>query len=228
MGLQTVLFDFDGTIADTLPVSFKAFNYVFNKYDKRNLTDKEIMQLFGPIEDVIIRNQLHNQEKVEYAIEDFYDQYEKGHQREFERLADIQNMLDAMKELDMNLGIITGKSRRSLTLSLEILNLYDYFDVTISGDEVKAPKPNPEGIQKALNLLHNVPSDAVFIGDSQADMAAGDAANVITIAAQWFSTIQSANFEARPSHICKTIPDLIKLVKKYKYGNVVIKDGKPK
>ena len=223
VGLQTVLFDFDGTIADTLPVSFEAFKYVFDKYDKRTMTDKEIIQLFGPSEDVIIRKYLVNKEKVEYAIEDYYDHYEKGHNREFECLTDIQDMLTVLKEMDLNLGIITGKSRRSLTLSLEILNLYDYFDVTISGDEVKEPKPNPEGIFKSLTLLHNAPSEAVFVGDSQADMAAGSSAKVTTIAAQWFSTVQSTMYETKPSHLCKTIPDFIKLIKKYKNEKFVTK-----
>ena len=215
VGLQTILFDFDGTIADTLPVSFEAFKYVFDKYDKRTMTDHEIVQLFGPIEDVIIRNHLSDKDKVEYAIEDFYHQYEIGHHREFESLADIHEMLNLVKDLDINLGIVTGKSRRSLTLSLEILNLYDYFDVTISGDEVKVAKPNPEGIQKALHLLHNTPSEAIFVGDSQADIAAGYSANVKTIAAQWFKTVQSTVYETKPSHVCKTIPDFIKLIKKY-------------
>ena len=63
--------DFDGTIADTLPVSFEAFRYVFNKYDQRSLTDEEIIQLFGPIEDVIIRNHLRNKEKVERFLNNF-------------------------------------------------------------------------------------------------------------------------------------------------------------
>lgn len=220
MSLQTVLFDFDGTIADTLPVCFDAFRYVFNKYDQRNITNEEIIELFGPNEDVIIRKHLQNKGKVEHAIEDFYDQYEKGHNREFECLTEIQEMLDILKDMDVNLGIITGKSRRSLTLSLETLNLYDYFDVTISGDEVKENKPSPEGIQKALKLLHNEPSQALFVGDSQVDMAAGASAKVTTIAAQWFSMVQSSTYETKPSHICKTLPDFIKLIKKYTHNPV--------
>ena len=223
VGLQTVLFDFDGTIADTLPVSFEAFKYVFHKYDKRAMTDHEIIHLFGPIEDVIIRNHLWNKEKVEYAIEDFYDYYEEGHNRDFEHIGKIDEMLNVLKDMDVNLGIITGKSRRSLTLSLEILHLYDYFDVTISGDEVKAPKPNPEGIQKALQLLHNTPSEAIFVGDSQADMAAGKSASVTTIAAQWFKTVQSTTYVTKPSHVCKTIPDFIKVIRKYKNASTVSK-----
>lgn len=217
VSLQTVLFDFDGTIADTLPVSFEAFRYVFNKYDQRSLTNEEIIQLFGPIEDVIIRNHLRNKEKVEHAIEDFYDLYEKEHNREFEYLTEIQEMLDVLKDMDINLGIVTGKSRRSLTLSLELLNLYDYFDVTISGDEVKTPKPDPEGIQKSLFLLHNDPSEAIVVGDSQVDIAAGASAHVTTIAAQWFSTVQTSLYGTKPTHICKTLPDFIKLIKKYKH-----------
>jgi len=44
------------------------------------------------------------------------------------------------------------------------------FDVTITGDEVKKPKPDPEGIQKCLGLLHNSTDEVIFVGDSETDI----------------------------------------------------------
>ena len=212
MRLKTILFDFDGTIADTLPAAFDAFKYVFKKYDGKDVTDEDIIGLFGPIEDELLRKNLNQKNKLEQAIEDYYDRYEKGHDREFEGLEKIQQMLDQLKEMDLNLGIVTGKSRRSLTFSLEALGIYDYFDVTIAGDDVRNPKPDKEGIEKCMKLLHNKPSEVLFIGDSESDIAAGASAGVQTAAAQWFSTVQTTEFQTKPDVAFSSISDFCQFV----------------
>ncbi|MGM9931051.1 HAD family hydrolase [Pradoshia sp.] len=212
MELKTILFDFDGTIADTLPAAFDAFRYVFKKYDGKEMTDEDIVQYFGPIEDEMLRKHLEHKDKLNQAIEDFYEQYEKGHDREFEGLEKIQEMLEQFKEMDLNLGIVTGKSRRSLTFSLEALGIYDYFDVTIAGDDVKNPKPDKEGVEKCMKLLQNKPSEVLFVGDSESDMAAGAAAGVKTAAAQWFSTVQTSDFKTEPDYTFTSISDFCQYI----------------
>lgn len=52
----------------------------------------------------------------------------------------------------MKLGIVTGKARRSLDISLKALRMDHYFDVIITGDGVINPKPHPEGVMEALSL----------------------------------------------------------------------------
>ena len=212
MRLKTILFDFDGTIADTLPASFAAFRYVFKKYDDKEVSDEEIVRLFGPIEDELLRKHLKNKNKLEQAIEDYYDHYEKGHDQEFEGLENIQQMLEQFKEMDLNLGIVTGKSRRALTFSLEALGIYDYFDVTIAGDDVKNPKPDKEGVEKCMKLLQNKTSEVLFVGDSESDMAAGASAGVPIVAAQWFSTVQTSDFKTKPDFLFTSIPEFCEFV----------------
>ncbi|WP_081742054.1 MULTISPECIES: HAD hydrolase-like protein [Bacillaceae] len=56
--IKAVLFDFDGTLADTLPVCFLAFESVFKKFDERDVTTEEIKSMFGPSETGIIRENL--------------------------------------------------------------------------------------------------------------------------------------------------------------------------
>lgn len=215
MEIKTILFDFDGTLADTLPSSFAAFRYVFEKYDDRTLDDEEIVKMFGPIEDKILRDHLNNQECIEEAIDDYYAKYDQEHNREFEKLDEIKDLLNHLKELELNIGIVTGKSRRALTISLELLEIYNYFDVTITGDEVKKPKPDPEGIQKCLGLLHNSTDEVIFVGDSETDIKAGMAANVRTVAAQWFSTVQTTKFEIEPNKKFDSIHEFLSFVEEH-------------
>jgi pyrophosphatase PpaX len=63
---------------------------------------------------------------------------------------------------------------------------------------VEKPKPDPEGILKALNVFGATKDEAVMIGDSNADIKAGNAAGVRSFAVQWLSVSQSSTFEIAP------------------------------
>ncbi|ETT66145.1 HAD family hydrolase [Paenibacillus sp. FSL H8-0457] len=204
--IQAVLFDFDGTLADTLPLSFKAFRAVFLKYEGQRLTDVEIVQTFGPTEEEIIANHLSNSAHVDEAVEYYYEVFEQDFQEHVQVSEAVQDLIVKLSDLRIPMVIITGKSRRCLDICLRNLKLDGYFAATITGDEVERSKPDPEGIFKAVQLLGLRTSDVVFVGDSDADIAAGKSAQVLTIGAHWFDTVQNAQFAVEPDNIF-TRPD---------------------
>ncbi len=95
--IKAVLFDFDGTLADTLPVSFKAFQSVFKKYDKRDVSREELVAMFGPTEDEIILRNLDAKGSVPEAIRDYYQLYEQGHPSQVHKSDEIERMLRTIK-----------------------------------------------------------------------------------------------------------------------------------
>lgn len=56
--MRTILFDFDGTVADTLPLIFTAFRSTFQRFLQEHYTDEQIVALFGPTETGILQNRL--------------------------------------------------------------------------------------------------------------------------------------------------------------------------
>lgn len=197
--MKAFIFDFDGTVADTLPVCFYAFRSVFKEYDQRELTTQEIVNMFGPSETGIIRGNL-NHHNIDEAIELFYSKYEEKHEELVYNSKMMHEFLSLLKGDGYSLGIVTGKAKRSLDLSLDKLNMKSYFDVFISGDDVDQPKPHPEGILKAIHMLGVNKDEVAFIGDSDADISAGKAAEVLTIGVHWLPTVQSATFKEEPDH----------------------------
>src|SRR5699024_11363565 len=103
----------------------------------------------------------------------------------------IIQLLEALKRKGYRLGIITSKGRRSLHISLEKLNMLNYFDDMIAYEDVSAPKPNPEGIVKLMEKYSASPNETLFYGDSDADIEAGLAAGVCTIGVSWFFSQRS-------------------------------------
>ncbi|WP_438444890.1 HAD family hydrolase [Gorillibacterium sp. sgz5001074] len=195
MLLKAVLFDFDGTLADTLPAAFHAFQEVFARYDQRTVTVEELVAMFGPTEDQILETHLANKAALPQAIEDFYEIYSRKHAEGMTPDRDILFLLRFLKERDIRVGIVTGKSRRALDISSEALQLTGLWDVAVTGEDTERPKPHPEGIRKALSALGATEDEALFLGDSHADIAAGQAAGIRTFGVSWMSVSQSPDLQ---------------------------------
>lgn len=211
--IKAIIFDFDGTVANTLPICDYAFQSVFKEFDDRELTVEEIRSMFGPSETGIIKENLWNIDKMN-AIELFYKKYSENHEELVNINVEIIEMLESLKAKQIKLGIVTGKARRSLDISLKALQMDHLFEVIITGDDVNKPKPDPEGIFKALSLLNVGINEAMYIGDSDADIEAGLRANVYTIGVKWLPDYQPNKFLIEPNRIFENAYELNKLIEK--------------
>lgn len=73
--MKTVIFDFDGTLANTLPLCFAAFREVFQQFDDITYTDDDIVAMFGPPEEEMLTMHLRSTASSE-AIERYFALYE--------------------------------------------------------------------------------------------------------------------------------------------------------
>ncbi len=211
--IKAVIFDFDGTLADTLPVCFYAFQEVFKEFDNLEVTPEEIKAMFGPSETGIIRGNLLNRNH-DQAIELYYQKYSERHGDLVQENKEIRDLLQQLINKEYKLGIVTGKARKSLDISLDCLNMKGLFDVIITGDDVSMPKPHPEGILKALELVGVQNNEAIFIGDSDADILAGLQAEVQTFGVQWLPNYQTLEFSHEPNQIYRSINDFLLTLEK--------------
>ncbi|MCD2136755.1 HAD family hydrolase [Salinicoccus halitifaciens] len=207
--IRAVIFDFDGTLADTLPLCYHAFQTVFKTFDGKDFTDEEIRSLFGPAEPAIIEEHLVSDEK-ESAIDLYFKTYTENHDDFVIRNDKMHTLITGLKEKGIKLGIVTGKSRKSLEISLKRLGMENFFDCKISGDDVDRPKPDPEGIFTVLNKLNLRKDEVVFLGDSDADIGAGMSAGVWTIGVQWLPNVQTSHFSTEPDEVYKEIDDFMR------------------
>lgn len=95
IGIKAVIFDFDGTLADMLPVCFLAFESVFKKFDHREGTSEEIKAMFRPSETGFIRKNLNNNHNE--AIELYYKIYRERHENLVQKNEDINTLLRKLK-----------------------------------------------------------------------------------------------------------------------------------
>lgn len=93
-----IIFDLDGTLADTLPVCFDAYRLAFAKYVARQWTDDQIRALFGPSEEGVIRHVVPT--RAEECLEEYLRYYDRCHERCPRPFAGIDALLDRLRRGD--------------------------------------------------------------------------------------------------------------------------------
>lgn len=177
-----VIFDVDGTLTSTNELIFAAFNFIAKKYLDKTFTNEQIMKLFGPPEDVILRELCGD--NFESAQKDYYEFYSDNHQ-----LASIYpgiiELLENLKSKNIFLSVYTGKGRKAALITLDKLNISGYFDMIVTGDDVENHKPHPEGILVFLNKFNLKKERVLMIGDAPSDIKAAKSAGVKVASVLW-------------------------------------------
>ena len=178
------IFDIDGTLTSTNQLIFDSFNFIAKKYLSRTFTDDEIISLFGPTEDVILKQWCGD--RYEEARNDYYKYYSDHHG--IAGLYDgIKEILHHLKSKGYPIGIFTGKGRTASLITLEKLGVDHYFDLIVTGDDVENHKPSPEGILKFINHFGLKPGRVLMIGDSVSDVKASREAGTKIASVLWDS-----------------------------------------
>ncbi|HZW39969.1 MAG TPA: HAD family hydrolase [Ignavibacteriaceae bacterium] len=206
-----IIFDIDGTLTSTNQLIFASFNYVAKKYLNRTYKDEELIKLFGPTEDVILRQWCPD--NYDEARKDYYNFYSENH-----HMADLYpgiiDILKYLKSKNIYLSIYTGKGNEASVITLKKLGIYEYFDLIITGDHVKEHKPSPEGIHLFMQQFNLQNDEVLMIGDSHVDIKAARAANVKVVSVIWDSLSIDKVKALGTDYLFKTVEDLYEFIKK--------------
>jgi HAD superfamily hydrolase (TIGR01549 family) len=178
------IFDIDGTLTSTNQLIFDSFNHIAIKYLGKSFSDEEIIAMFGPPEDEIIKKLCGD--KYEEARNEYFLYYKKNHWKA-ELYSGINDIVEYLKNRKYPLGIFTGKGRQASLITLKKLGVDHYFDLIVTGDDVKNHKPSPEGILKFVNKFKFKPERVLMIGDSDGDVKASKDAGVKIASVLWDS-----------------------------------------
>lgn len=181
-----IIFDIDGTLTSTNELIFATFNHIAQKYEGRTYTDEEIIAMFGPTEDVILREKF-NGDKFKEVYDEYYKFYRENHPRMADLYPGIVDILKEIKQRKIYTSIFTGKGRKTTEITLEILGIKKFFDMIVTGDDVVNHKPSPEGIFQFLNKFKLNKNEVLMVGDSIADIIAAREAGIDIASVVWDS-----------------------------------------
>ncbi len=186
-GIKGLIFDLDGTIADTMPAHFIAWRETLKKQGI-DFTIELFMELAGiPLYGTVERlNEMFNKNidplKVGEAKEDLF-------RAVLHRTKVVEPVADIIKEyygkLPMSVG--TGGQRTIAEQTLRIVGMDKYFDILVTSDDISNPKPHPETFLKCAELMNVEPEFCQVFEDGALGMnAARDAGMKVTDVTQYY------------------------------------------
>jgi len=188
LAVDAVLFDLDGTLADTAPDLAAALNCVRND---RGLESLPLAQL-RPYASHGARGLLGaglgvGPEHETYpALRDaFLDHYAAALCVQSTLFAEVAELLDAIEARALKWGIVTNKAARFTAPLLDALGLSSRAGAIVCGDTTPHAKPHPAPLLFAADRLGIAPLRCVYVGDAERDVIAGAAAGMPTIVASY-------------------------------------------
>ena len=198
---QAVIFDFDGTLADTFPAIHAAWNAALEPILGRTFTRDEVINRFGPSDEGMLERELADFpfQTLQDAIEVYFRAYEAAHDQIF-AFEGVEELLQELETRAVPTAVMTGKGRRAADISLRHLGWQGRFPVLVTGTEILDPKPAPAGPLFAAKQLGFAPQNCLYIGDSPADLGAARAAGMKPVVAGWHSYFLPQLREMKPEN----------------------------
>ena len=182
---RAILFDLDGTLVDTIALLLGSMRHAFDRVGLPRPTDAAWTAGIGTPLTTQFREFVAEDASVARLVA-AYREYQLAHHDAFTRCYEgIPALVRRLEERGHQIGIVTSKADHLADRALAWVGLAGHVDVVIGADSVARHKPDPEPVRVALARLGVAPADAVFVGDSPHDVAAGNAAGVRTIGVTW-------------------------------------------
>lgn len=188
MSPAAILFDLDGTLADTAPDLGRALNLQRSRHGLPFLPDEVIRPyashgshgLLGIGFGLTPEDAAFGVMRDEYLA--LYDVVFCERPMLFDGVAEV---LAALENMGLPWGVVTNKPRRFTLPLMQALGLTERAASIVSGDDCERPKPHPDTLLLASRQTGVDPADCWYVGDAERDIIAGRAAGMYTLVATY-------------------------------------------
>ncbi len=177
---QAILFDLDGTLAETAPEIADALNDTLGALGLPTVAPDLAARWIGHgTRELLVQGLAHARHtsldavRADPALPEvfavFDGHYERRTGTRSHLYPGVLETLGALRAQRCHLAVVTNKEGRHTDTVLRALGLSSAFDMVISGDTLPTKKPNPSGVQHCLQRWGIAPEQALFVGDSSID-----------------------------------------------------------
>lgn len=188
---EAILFDLDGTLANTLPQLALAAKQASEDVGIKPPAIEEARSYVGNGTNMLLSRCIAG--KVKFAPEEvapellqkiraaYNARYMKGLPYNYELYDGVPEVLDEFRQRGIRLAVVTNKPQMFSDPLLKYMKLYDKFDYVLGGEILKIRKPDPGPLLYVLEKLGCRPEKSAMVGDSDNDILSGKRAGMTTV-----------------------------------------------
>lgn len=226
VSIDAVVFDYDDTLAETLPARIEAMRQAFLELGVTWLDPEAFVHASRGVPLQMALDGLDGGRDKELNLTAVYRRLywhkEPGLIYLYEG---VRSLLDRLLESQIPMGLLTSKIRETTVegrragavVELEELGIDEHFVFTVGVEDVTSPKPNPEGLESILAHMGKRPEHTLVVGDSWADMEAARNGGCWSCLATWALTDSDPQLlEAPPDFIARHPSDVLRLLHRHR------------
>jgi len=201
MSVSSVVFDLDGTLVDASADITHALNLAFQPLNTRPLTAEEVRGFLGGGPRALVDQSLRavgcnlDEPEREKVLMDYGVAYRANPIDKTRLLADAEEALSTLHYMGMKLGICTNKRTDLANRVVDGLGVGHLFEVVLGGDSVRRPKPHPDHLLHTLAEMGTTAAQALYVGDTDIDAQAAQAAGVAYAQVAWADTTETRHIQ---------------------------------
>ena len=221
----TILFDLDGTLADTAPDLLSAHNHVMRKFGYKTKNIDEIKDYIGKGASVMIGKSIWSSAKKELSkiadekiknemIKEFLDYYGKNTVVKSKLINGVYDFLKWAKSNNISMGVCTNKQENLAVDFLKKIKIYDFFEYVAGRNTFEYCKPDPRHLTSMIEIMNGDIKKSLMIGDSENDTEAAKSAGIPMILLKDGYTEKKTE-QLHHDHLIKDFVGIEKIVSKY-------------
>lgn len=211
---DTIIFDLDGTLLNTIEDLTDAVNYTLVNYGFSKRTTEEVKSFVGNGMENLLKKSLPitvKEDKFKEIFNFYKNYYSKNSQKKTHLYEGVLEMLRELKDRNIKISLVSNKNHNSV---LDLYDLYfrEYMKVVIGDRPGFRRKPSPDSIYEAIKVMGAEKENTLYIGDSEVDILTAQNAGIPCVLVTWgFRTKESLinsggkNFINKPEELLDLI-----------------------
>jgi pyrophosphatase PpaX len=201
-----VLFDLDGTLADTIPLIVASYQHAFRSVLAEEVQESRARAWIGR---PLLPALLEESPEHGHELDRVYREWNLANTgRLIRRYAGVPELLETLTAAGATCAVATSKRRETARLALVSVGIDHLVDVAAALEDTTAHKPRPEPLLHAAATLGVEPADCVYVGDATVDVLAARAAGMAAVAVTWGAGERAALVATGPDAVVDSVGDL--------------------
>ena len=215
MKYNTVIFDLDGTLLNTLEDLTDCVNHTMRVFEYKERTIDEVRRFVGNGIGMLVRRAIPDnvtEEQYDKVFAEFKKYYTENCQIKTRPYEGVLDLVNKLYNMGIKLAIVTNKNQKAVN---ELNKKYfgGIINVAVGDNGIRERKPSAEPIMEALRLLGSKPEETIYVGDSEVDVATAQNSKLYGICVTWGFRDKEQLTEAGARRFIDTPHELLKYFK---------------